>query len=218
MRLDQNGLPVTEDMDAGDQLANTSRYLYAAFLNGRREDAMYLALHNHCIPFMGQIRRAPYGFSDFADCGHDQQDPCVIMLEALDENKIHLSVLMQTHKNRTPFGWRYQTVRWATWQQRNYYTPQNRDWRGDALLLFASIVRVIDSYLRPDGSCGPCLNHIMALLQVSKNGHSRWTRIAKWIYCFRKNGPQFAFDWYHRKDLNQIAKEFEPPIKRYIVG
>lgn len=212
LNIDSWGLIVTDD--GGDSCANSCRYVYATWLNGRLNIEMLNAIMKHLELVAGIWRRHPWWFDDPCDFSRDQQTPLVILLEATG-TETALKVLRARHEKR---GWRYQNVDWATWEHRNYYTPKRRDWRGDALMLLNSLIRVVDSYLRPDTSCGIDLNHVMALLQVARSSHSRWTQWARRIYCWRRKGPQFAFDWYYRKDNPEIAKEFERPIKELILS
>jgi hypothetical protein len=210
---DKFGLLVHADMDPGDALADTARYLYGTWLNGRLDIEMLNALITHCIPLKGILRRHPIRWDDTSDLSRDQQTPTVILLEAAGFTKT-LEEIRRRHKER---GWRYQNLDFATWEHINYYTPQRRDRRGDILLLLNSIIRVIHSHLDHD-ECGIDQNHMIALIQCAVSGHTSISDLARRIYCKRFNGPLYALKRYYRVDNPGIAKELEGPVRKYILN
>lgn len=201
-------------MDGGDTPADVGRYAYALILNGRVDEARAFieAVDANCFVRPGIMIRHPETWDEPCDFSRDQQTPMVIAYEALGHPNLHK--IYQRHHER---GWRYQNLDWASWEHRNYYSPKNRDWRGDALMLINSLIRLIDSYARPDGSVGPDQNHIMALLQAQSNLPTPLSIMACWVYSWRRKGIQWAVNHYYRTDNPLIAREFEAPIKRWLV-
>lgn len=216
MTKDKNGLLVHTDGDPGDQLADSCRYVYGTWLNGRLDVEMLAKIRYCLVVLTGILRRSPTVWTDPCDCGQDQQDPFIILMQATgDESLLH--DVRWRHKER---GWRYQTVHWASAQQRNYYEPdvRVRERFGDVLLFIGACIRVADSYINPDTSVGRDQNYMMALLQIGRNGHSNWTRAARWIYCWRRNGPIWALRYYYRNDNPEIASEWDRPVRELILN
>lgn len=207
------GVILTASGDGGDSCSNTFRLLYAKYINGNPDHDLLLKAMKAFFILPGILVRHPIMFNDPSDLSRDQQTPAVITLEAYGG----FGAVLDIYTRHMARGWRYQNLDWATQEHKNYYFPKEREISGDIEMCLNSIIRVIDSYLRPDKSVGIDINHIMALLQAAVSGHSFWTRMACKIYKYRRKGPQFAMDWFHRNDYPDISIEFKEPIKKYIL-
>ncbi len=214
LNFDSNGLLRHANGDPGDQLADTCRYVFGTWLNGDPDHGTWAKVVYYLIVLDGLLRRAPDTWTDPCDCGQDQQDPFIIAAHAMEDWKT-LAAVERRHQDRS---WRYQTVHWATSQQRNYYTPVLNDRRplGDIWLLLGAVVRVIDSYLWPETSVGRDQNYMMALIQVWKWGHSPATRLAVRIYRWRRHGPAWALEYYYRNDNPGIAALWAPHLEKML--
>lgn len=211
LNFDPNKLLRHNNGDPGDQLADTCRYVFGTWLNGDPDHGTWAKVVYFLIVLDGILRRAPDTWTDPCDCGQDQQDPFIIACNAIGDWRT-LTAVEKRHKER---GWRYQTVHWATTQQRNYYTPHPNDRKplGDIWLLLGAFVRVIDSFIYPDNSVGRDQNYMMALLQVWKFGHSPATRWAVRVYKWRRNGVVWALKYYYREDNPGIADLWRPHVE-----
>ncbi len=214
LNFDHLHLVVHADGDPGDCFADTFRYLYATKLNGRLDIETLAAAKRHLFPIRGIGWRHPDKWNDPCDLSRDQQSPAVICLEATGDYQLVID-LRNRHKER---GWRYQNLDWASAEHKNYYAPKQRTTEGDIQLFFNSLIRVVDSYVWPEGSVARDQNHGMALLQVSVAGHSFWSNAARWVWkTFRRKGILWALHHYYRVDNPGIAKEFDPLYKAHIL-
>lgn len=216
LNIDSYGLVVHADGDGGDCCADTYRYLYAKHLCGNQDQQFWEiddAAERLLFPLVGIGVRHPTQWNDPCDWSRDQQTPAVIYLHATNPQK--MLQIMSRHSQR---NWRYQNLDWASSEHMGYYSPMNRTTTGDSLMLLNSFIRLFSSYLWPDGSVGPDQNHIMALLQAQVNAPSRLSRLACWVYSFRRKGIQWAVNHYYRKDNPAIARAFDWPIRKWILN
>lgn len=211
--FDEYGLIVHADGDGGDCCADTFRYLFARAINGRPDQQLFDRACELLFPIPGIGWRHPKQWNDPCEWSQDQQTPAVAALLEYSELGIFVQIYLR-HRDR---GWRYQNLDYATPERRNVYVPKTRTVEGDLFLLANSIIRVLNSWIDHNES-GRDQNHMVMLIQAQRHAPSRLSNLACWIYRWRYRGPIYALRHYYKIDNPGIAAEFEPAVRKYILG
>ncbi len=128
-------------------------------------------------------------------------------------------IYMDLFKRHSLRGFRYQNLDFAWPHHRNMYWPTKRTVEGDVCLFLEAFVRVFDSWIFWDSSCGRDLNYQVMLMQISyHNTPTRLSRLATWIYRFRRRGPEYAVSWYYRRDNKKVGEEISKAVKRHLLN
>lgn len=222
--LDDYGAVVTRNRSQGDSCAHTFRWWLALWWCGANIPDTWVETSQNFVTRLG-IGSRHYRSTEWLEprnWSRDQQTPAVLFLYEKDDPRF--SQLLTRHFERK---WKYQNKDWASAEHRNYYRPTKRSLTGDLLLVGSSVIRVLDSYLCWDESAGRSLNHDIVLIFFERHWPTLLSRVAVRINRLRKNGVQWAWDWYYRDNnpdgtVNEyggnsdIAKLMAVSIEKYL--
>ena len=157
--------------------------------------------------------------SDPAHMSRDQHDP---LIAAWGHHKLRKPLKRSLRGHIKRFG-RYQNKDWANPNTVSLYVRAFRAWYMWPLLLltdFGLIISSIDKIIKSrDPNVSDDNNHIIRLLQAQRYLPTPVSWLARKIYKrFRRNGPQWALDYYHSSQFGgnpEMAELYRPHVERF---